>query len=220
MTRGKNMTMRMTRITSTSGREGLDDRTGRAIPRRHPSAGSAFTLIEMLVVMVILGILAAILTPVVKNGLRSARKNQARTEVKAIETAVRAYLQEYGKLPIPNTAQGGAEPNEYLAEGTNSNWIIKVLTYADPQGFPENTTMNQRGIVFLDTASNAKEGTFLDPWGRQYALHFDSDYTSQVLFDGETLPTPVVVYSYGENKAQDNWKTGDDIVSYYLGLSE
>lgn len=58
-----------------------------------------FTLIELIVVIAILGILAAVLIPKFTNFTDDARKNSAKSEAKTCQTAVSSYYAKYGKWP-------------------------------------------------------------------------------------------------------------------------
>ena len=64
------------------------------IARRH-----GFTLVELLVVIVIIGILAAIITPVAFNALGNARNAAISLELSKLSAALEAYKNEYGSYP-------------------------------------------------------------------------------------------------------------------------
>lgn len=64
------------------------------ISRRH-----GFTLVELLVVIVIIGILAAIITPVAFNALGNARNAAISLELSKLSVALEAYKNEYGSYP-------------------------------------------------------------------------------------------------------------------------
>src|SRR6478736_3831985 len=65
------------------------------------SASRGFTLVEMLVVIAIIAILAALLLPAVMIAIRTARNAAIGLEVKQLDTAVEAYRLEKGDYP-PN----------------------------------------------------------------------------------------------------------------------
>jgi prepilin-type N-terminal cleavage/methylation domain-containing protein/prepilin-type processing-associated H-X9-DG protein len=68
----------------------------RVIARR---AAAGFTLIELLTVIAIIGILAAILIPVVGRVRESARASQCVSNMRQIGTAMHLYMSDYGMMP-------------------------------------------------------------------------------------------------------------------------
>jgi prepilin-type N-terminal cleavage/methylation domain-containing protein len=65
---------------------------------------SAFTLIEMLTVIAIIGILAAILIPTVTAVMRKARVVQATADIRQLDQAATAYNLDFGAFPPDCTA--------------------------------------------------------------------------------------------------------------------
>ncbi len=63
-----------------------------------------FTLIEIMVVVVILGILAAIIIPRISDRPEQARRTKAIMDIKSIETALSLYQMDNGTYP--STEQG------------------------------------------------------------------------------------------------------------------
>lgn len=59
----------------------------------------AFTLVELLVAIAIIGILMSIAIPAVMRSIATARTTSIRMEVAAIEQAIEKYLQEHGDYP-------------------------------------------------------------------------------------------------------------------------
>jgi general secretion pathway protein G len=105
---------------------------------RIPRGEGGFTLLEILVVVVILGILASIIVPKIMRRPEEARRTKAIIDIKAIETALNLYRLDSGVYP--STEQGlealvekpttGVIPRNWKEEG----YLDKVPK--DPWGTP------------------------------------------------------------------------------------
>ncbi len=83
------------RITSMN----CSKRTGRTYRRGHAGARQAFTLIELLLVLVILGILAAIVVPKFSGRTEQARVAAAQSQIATFNTALDAFEVDNGYYP-------------------------------------------------------------------------------------------------------------------------
>ncbi len=121
-------------------------------PPRRPSSG--FTLIEILVVVVIIGILAAVVVPRFMDEPDRARAVKARQDIEAVVTALNLYRLD--NHVYPSTQQG-----------------LDALVER-PSGRPEAPNWKAGG--YLERLPN-------DPWGRPYlymnpGVHGDIDVWS------------------------------------------
>ena len=88
--------------------------------KRNRSVQAGFTLIEVMVVVVILGILAAIVVPKVMDRPDQARATKAKTDIAAIENALNLYkLDNYN---YPNTSEGLNALVNPPSGGNTGNW--------------------------------------------------------------------------------------------------
>ncbi len=92
---------------------------------------AAFTLVEILVVLAIIGILAAILFPVFSRVREQARSTQCQSNLKQIGLALQMYEADAGRLPV---AWNGDELNvpanaTTLPYGQGVGWTKRVLPY-------------------------------------------------------------------------------------------
>ena len=69
---------------------------------------SAFTLVEMLVVIAIIAILAALLLPVLAGAHKAALKKQATVEISQIVGGIQQYDSIYGRFPVSGAVQAAA----------------------------------------------------------------------------------------------------------------
>ncbi len=174
---------------------------------------SAFTLIEMLVVIAIIATLASILLPVVGNVKKKAKVAQAGTEVRSLAAAITAYQSLYGIFPCSGadaTGGGGPVPNDKTYT-TNADIIIILLDL--DAGVNANHARNPQKQVFLNgkmVSSASQPGigpdyNFRDPWGNPYVISLDLNYDNQCNDSfyapppGPGIPAAVLVWSYGPN---------------------
>jgi prepilin-type N-terminal cleavage/methylation domain-containing protein len=149
---------------------------------------NAFTLIELLTVIAIIGVLIALLFPAVKSALLKAETTKAQTAISGLATAFRAYYTEYGKWPIADI--NGPEiydvttPLYGILKGEDGTATFGSVTY---QG-------NPRHIVFLEfkaadlVVPSVNTTNFVDPWKKVYHCNFDVGYVNQV-------PNPFVTHN-------------------------
>ena len=88
-----------------------------------------FTLIEILLVVVIIGILAAVAVPNLAGRVGQAQASSAKQSIASIESAIDLYEMDNGRFPdsLQNLVSKGSEPNwsgPYLkkAEQLNDPW--------------------------------------------------------------------------------------------------
>lgn len=99
-----------------------------------------FTLIELMVVIVILGILAAIIAPRIIGRTDEAKVTEAKVQISNLETALKLYKLDNGVYP--STEQGiGALVEKPVAGSIPRNWrdggyLEKKKIPADPWGNP------------------------------------------------------------------------------------
>lgn len=105
----------------------------------HGFLAKGFTLIEVMVVVVILSILAAIIVPKVMDRPEQARVTKAKSDIRALEAALNLYRLD--NLYYPSTDQG-----------------LEALV-TQPSGTPEAKNWNPSGYV---------DRLPQDPWGNPY----------------------------------------------------
>jgi prepilin-type N-terminal cleavage/methylation domain-containing protein len=198
-------------------------------PTLNPEGRRAFTIVELLVVILIIGILVAFLFPAFQGVLARAKKVQAKNDLTQIVTAVNAFYTEYGKYPI---ATPGADVI-YGPGGGANNALFNELqgcptTGAPPPTCSANSTLNTRQIVFISppavkNPTNPRSGIatqaatincfpvaigeFVDPWGTPYNVEIDGNYDNQIT----TNP-------YGNNNGAGPQPLTIGVIAWSLGL--
>ncbi len=115
-----------------------------------------FTLIELMVVIVILGILAGLIVPRIMGRPEEAKRLKAKMQIESIETALKLYKIDNGMYPT--TEQG-----------------LEALVQAPQAG---NVPKNWRSGGYLEKGVVPK-----DPWGNDFVylcpgMHYDFDLIS------------------------------------------
>jgi prepilin-type N-terminal cleavage/methylation domain-containing protein len=98
----------------------------------------AFTLVELLIVIVIIGMLVALLLPAVGAVMRSAQEFRVGTEIAKLGQAVEQYKTKYGDYP-PDFSElyGITDPDVItMSSAFNSSFIIRHLRKAFPKISP------------------------------------------------------------------------------------
>ncbi len=98
---------------------------------------SGFTLIEIMVVVIIIGILAAIVAPNVIGRVDDARITAAKSDIKTIEGALKMYRLD--NFSYPDTQYGlealVTKPNDPMVKNWNPSGYVERLN-KDPWGNP------------------------------------------------------------------------------------
>jgi len=118
-----------------------------------------FTLVELLTVIAIIAIIAAMLMPVAGYVVRKAKIQQAQAEEKEIETAIESYKADYGFYPPDNPVPGnGPLTNQLLYEliGTTTN------SSASPMAFQTLDNAVTNTVAQLNTVFGPNIGGFMN----------------------------------------------------------
>ncbi|HUW20852.1 MAG TPA: prepilin-type N-terminal cleavage/methylation domain-containing protein [Sedimentisphaerales bacterium] len=126
-----------------------------------------FTLVELMVVVLIVGILAAVAIPIMRGRIDSAKWSEGKAMMGSIGTAIRAYHAEKGvggvlptTLWVGNTGLGfaaGDLTGKYFADADFSFNVTSMdpltfvitctpVTQADRPTNPATVTLNQAGV--------------------------------------------------------------------------
>jgi len=191
-------------------------------PRIVTVPSPAFTIVELLVVISIIGVLAGLLLPVLARAKMQGKITLARAEVKNLASAISQYQSTYTVMPGPNSAATAD------ATFTNDNWsVMVILCDVDTAPNPPNSNhkKNPQKIRFFDPkqASNPNgpglgpDNVMRDPWGNPYVITLDLNYDNlcQDAFycpaPMPALPCSAAVWSFGPDGLP---LTKDDILSW------
>jgi general secretion pathway protein G len=119
-----------------------------------------FTLIEMLVVLTVLGLLAALVGPQIVGHVSEAKSTTARTQIDLLAVALDSYRLDNGSYP--STEQGLAALRERPSrEPVPGNWRGPYLRKAvplDPWGHPYVYRTTGSGLTGFELQSLGRDG--------------------------------------------------------------
>lgn len=176
-------------------------------PIRRASRG--FTLVELLVVISIIIVLAAMSLGGVQIATKRAKTLQTQSDAMALQQAIEQYYQEYSKLPGL-----GATSDEIQTRGEAGVELLTILLGKEDD---TGTMQNPRKLAFLNVkeSRNAKKGGLVysnggaggqidglyDAWGRPLNVRLDNDYEGEIpdpLIQGNVVRNRnSLVYSFG-----------------------
>ncbi len=95
---------------------------------------TAFTLIELMIVVIILGLLATIVTPKILDKPEKARRAKAKVEICNIESALAYFKTEIGRFPTTSEGLEALVTNPGVQGYDNEGYLKRVPL--DPWGHP------------------------------------------------------------------------------------
>jgi prepilin-type N-terminal cleavage/methylation domain-containing protein len=171
---------------------------------RHTTPTSAFTLVELLVVISIVGLLAGLLAAGIPRAMDAGKKAKAKGEATAIVAAVKAYKQEYGRFPGDVTQSNVTFTSSSSPSVQN---LIKVLSGDNTTSLDNSAqAANPKGVRFLEGSKGGTSG-LPDPWGNQYTVIVDTGETGGVTCTNAgtavNVRVSVMALSYGSDGKAD-----------------
>lgn len=182
-----------------------------------------FTLVELLVVISIIVVLAALSFGAAQVAIKRANALKTRTSAMAIASAVEQYYQEYSKLPTI----GGAT-DEVRTEGeAGVDLLLVLLGKEDDTGTMQNSrklpfltietgkNRNKGGLIYSNGGAGGQIEGLYDAWGQPFFIKMDTEYEDEILdplIQGNVVRNKkVIVYSYGADKRIGG---GDDVKTW------
>ncbi|MBX6316742.1 MAG: prepilin-type N-terminal cleavage/methylation domain-containing protein, partial [Isosphaeraceae bacterium] len=165
--------------------------------RRRPG----FTLIEMMVVIVIIGILVALLVPVVIGAVRTARNAQVSAEIVNMAQALNAFKDKYGDFPpsriilsesLAFSQYNTLDPSNSTALSSVSNWYGTT---------PPNITANDITLGELAQRSARFLRKFFpqaQPPAPTAQVPYWYDFNGNASTNGSSGPDPGLIYLQGD----------------------
>jgi prepilin-type N-terminal cleavage/methylation domain-containing protein len=165
-----------------------------------------FTLIEMAIVVGIIGLLAAILVPIVFNQITSAEQARTEADCRSIATAMMLLRKDTGDWPCRS---GNTADNYELIYGNGNEPDDWNMTGGQSDNMSNHLITNARGYNANKWAGPYIESVAPDPWGNRYQAYVEG-------FHSGVTDVRVWVISAGPNgqletETDDTTLQGDDI---------
>jgi general secretion pathway protein G len=103
---------------------------------RRRDRDGGFTLLEMLVVLAIMGLLAAIIAPQVLKYLGSSRSQTAKVQIQNVDAAMQLFRLDVGRFPSQEEGLEALVAPPPTAPGWNGPYLQKSAALVDPWGSP------------------------------------------------------------------------------------
>lgn len=174
-------------------------------------ARSGFTLVELLVVISIIIVLAAMSLGGIQIAQRKAKTLQSQADATALQQAIDQYYQEYSKLPGI-----ASNSNEIQTVGESGVELLTILlgreddtgTMQNPRKIPflnvkESRNANKGGLVYSNGGAGGQIQGLYDAWGRPFNIRLDNEYEGEIadpLIQGNVVRNKsAIVYSFGQD---------------------
>jgi len=179
-----------------------------------------FSLVEVLVVIAIIAVLAAISYPIAGKMIKSSKLEKNRSVITTLEIAIDQFYDEYGYYPI-------APANDILSDGE----IIEMLN--ELHGSLENLKFNTKGKNYISSMPDSSSkrnglvwnGDTIDEFRHAFTPvnSSDSDYYIQIDLDyNDVIKVSDSDYTIRDvtGKRALIWSKGEDLVEDAIGEKE
>lgn len=153
-----------------------------------PSQRSAFTLIEVLIVIAIIALLAAVTTKISDSVSQSQDRAKAVTDIAAMATALETFKGMYNDYPRINSKSNGVVAMRDFYRCILGKTFMRLrgdqISLIDIKGSQDYKPLLDVGILRIGDPSKPDDTSainydspnvcILDPWGNPYQYYYDS----------------------------------------------
>jgi prepilin-type N-terminal cleavage/methylation domain-containing protein len=190
---------------------------------------SGFTLIEVVVVVAIVALLSAILTPIVAQKINDSRISKAQNETAVIAAAIADFYKDVAAFPamdssgqlnkVKNLLSGPSVPTTSPFTGGNGGWFSTSPKDTMDNHLVKNTPQGSTSNIYSTSGSERWKGPYmeqvpLDPWARPYVCNIRAVYDTSSSKYRKCLVMsagPDGVFQTDDDALFDTKVLGDDI---------
>ena len=169
----------------------------RLLCEKRPADSRGFTLIEIVVILAVLAILVATLSPVVLKYIADAQLNRAKGDVTQISTAINSLIQDTGQYPGDKhgvnmicgpgtlatagatgwaTATSGAAAGAFCHQTGFTSTLDSISNHLIVNDPNENAVIGTGSGDYRTSGTQRWKGPYIqtlneDPWGNAYEVH-------------------------------------------------
>jgi len=141
-------------------------------------------LIEMIIVVIIMGILAAVIIPQISTSTEDAKLSTLKTQLKALRSAVEIYYVQHGNV-YPGAKNKGNANDTTSDDNAAAAFVAQMILYSQANGVTSNTK-----------TATAKYGPYIkggalptNPYNESKAVVCDYDETDITVRDWDGVGT-------------------------------
>jgi prepilin-type N-terminal cleavage/methylation domain-containing protein len=174
------------------------------------TSNRAFTLVEVLVVIAIIGVLIALLLPAIHAAREAARRLQCGNNIKQVALGLLNYESAHKSFP-PSSTWPASDP-DLLRDGGDpkqrATWVVMILPFVEHQNVYDSFDFTQfiGGSSSSNSANIKARGTTLS------FMRCSSDTYAEQPFNGTAAP--------GTTQLGDGWARGNYAANAALGVME
>ena len=190
---------------------------------RQTYGNRGWSLMELVVVLAIIAILAAIITPMINSYVDRARINSARNDVRNLAAAIISFNTDTKTWPIYKTS--GDIPNGdafdvLVTDGDEAALGGSITLWTTGSSGDLKAIVNENSLGLTTSGLRKWNGGYMnevttDPWGTKYyfnGLHLKPDSTSNATFVLSAGPNQTIDTEYTQAATGTFTVGGDDIV--------